>query len=109
MKLIREGATPDEIRKFLTKVDLKTDYYDAKRDVYISPITGESFSSFYALSGHLGAYIRKVPKTPLTEDRPGYMKALRRGIEPTEAQREAHKKYAREYRRKQRAVKRATS
>lgn len=101
---VKKGATPDEIRRFLTKVDLKSDYYDQESETYVSPITGETFDTFYELSGHIGAHTRSIIRTPLTEDRRGYIKALRRGIEPTEAQREAHKKYAREYRRKKRAV-----
>lgn len=107
MPRIKKGATPDEIRKFLhTKIDVKADCYDPENDVWISPLTGETFDSFYALSGHLGAYTRTINPTPLTEDRRGYTKALRRGVEPTEAQRDAHKKYMREHRRKLRAVKR---
>jgi hypothetical protein len=94
-------ATPDEIRKFLTKVDLRTCQND--KGEWVSPLNGEIFSSFWALSGHIGAALRKINPTAVTQDRAGYIKALRRGETPTEAQKEAHRDYMRELRRRRRS------
>ena len=106
---IKPDATPDEIRHYIrTKVSLR-DCQDPATGQWISPITDEAFDSFYALSGHIGHLTRTVRPTPLTPDRKGYIKAVRRGIEPTEEQREANKKYMREFRQRKKALQRASA
>ena len=107
MKILGKDASPDQIRRHLTKMDVKTECFDTGTEKWVSPITGETFETFFALSGHIGAYTRTITHSPLTEDRKGYNKALRRGIEPTPAQIEANREYIRERRRINRAVKRA--
>ena len=95
--ILGADATPEQVQRFLKKIDLKK----CKRgDVWVSPITGDTYTSYQALCGHVGARARDRTKslTPLTEDRRGYMKALRRGLPTTEAQRAAHRDYMRKLR-----------
>lgn len=105
MAFLGEDATPDEVRKFL---DLKGGREFLRtcevEGVWISPITGQVFESFYALSGHIGQRLRTPTRgRHLTPDRAGYINAIRRGVEPTEKQRRAHKEYMRDFRNRQRA------
>ena len=99
--ILGEDATPDQVRRFLKKVDLRKCKRGGR---WISPITGQEFDTYQALCGHVGALSRdrEADLTPLTEDRKGYVKAVRRGIEPTPAQREAHRDYMRMLRKKRR-------
>jgi len=104
MVLLGDDATPAEVRKFL---DLKGGREFLKtceiEGVWYSPITGQKFESFYALSGHIGQRLRTPKKRQLTPDRAGYINAIRRGVEPTEVQRRAHKEYMRDFRNRQRS------
>lgn len=100
MITLGEDATPDQIRRFLMKINLR----DCKNDKgeYWSPITGDTFKSYYALMGHIGAHLAVRPRSPITQDRAGYVKAIRRGEPPTDEQRQAHRQYMREHRQRMR-------
>lgn len=98
--ILKKGATKEQIQRHLLRVDLKKCQNEDGK--WISPITGEEFDSFFKLSGHIGAKLRTINETPLTDDRAGYVKARRRGIPPTDAQVRAHREYMRAYRREQR-------
>jgi len=99
--ILGEDATPEQIRRLLMKIDLRQCRDEKGR--WVSPVTGEIFESFYQLSGHIGARLRVVKLTPLGDARADYVKALRRGEEPSEAARAAHREYQRKYRERRRA------
>lgn len=100
MPILGEDASPDTIRRFLTKVNLREVKDEKGR--YISPINGKTFDSYYALMGHIGAYLMERKTTPPTQDRRGYIKAIRKGLPTTDAQRAAHRDYMRKLRQRQR-------
>jgi len=95
-----------KLRKFLKKVNWD-DYQITEgpdKGRWKSPITGDVFDHLSQVHGQLGAYLRAPSsKDPFEPTRAGYVRAIRRGLEPTEAQKEAHKQYARDHRRKKRA------
>jgi hypothetical protein len=85
-----------ELRKFLDEVDWETMRVEDENgdEAWQSPITGEYFRTKFMMYGHLGAYLRKPNRKDLTEPtRRGYMRALRAGVEPSDAQRAAHRDY----------------
>ena len=85
-----------QLRDFLDKIDLE-DFKVADKDgieAWKSPITGELFRTKFQLHGHIGAYLRTPNRKDVTEPtRRGYMRALRAGVEPTDEQRDAHRRY----------------
>lgn len=104
-------STPDEIRRYISHRGGREFLRTLQDDEgwWISPITGERFATYYQLTGHIGQRTRgEVSETPLTDDRSGYVKAIRRGEEPTDAQRRAHREYMREFRRRRRESKAVT-
>jgi hypothetical protein len=85
-----------ELRKFLDEVDWESLRGEDENgdEIWQSPITGENFRTKFMMYGHLGAYLRKPSRKDLTEPtRRGYMRALRAGVEPSDAQRAAHRDY----------------
>lgn len=85
-----------ELRKFLDTVDWESLRVEDEHgdEAWKSPITGEHFRTKSMMYGHLGAYLRTPKTKDLTEPtRRGYMRALRAGIHPTDAQRAAHRDY----------------
>lgn len=101
LTILGEGHSHDEIKMFLARIDLKT--YQNADGKWVSPINGDEFDDYFAMAGHLGSKLRSIKLTEIKDNRAGYVKALRRGKEPTEAQRRAHKEYMRELRRVKRA------
>ncbi len=99
--ILGADATPEQVQRFLKKIDLKK---CRQGDKWVSPITGETYDTYQALCGHVGARARDRSKNlvPLTPDRNGYMNAVRRGVEPTQEQRDAHRDYMRYLRKKKR-------
>ena len=98
---IVKGRKIDQVklRAYWESIDIEDWITD--EGYYKSPITGELFENRNQLNGHVGAYLR-TPKRKDTKEptRRGYVRALRAGEEPTEAQRKAHRDYARERRAK---------
>lgn len=94
----------DRLREFLKDVNIDNiDQFETDEGYWKSPITGDLFETKFQLWGQLGAYLRTVEhKDPREPTRAGYVRALRRGLEPTDAQKEAHREYARQHRRKRR-------
>ena len=85
-----------ELRKFLDTVDWESLRVEDENgdEAWKSPITGEHFRTKPMMYGHLGAYLRTPKRKDLTEPtRRGYMRALRAGVHPTDAQRAAHRDY----------------
>ena len=85
-----------QLRSFLDGIDLE-DFKVVDKDgleAWKSPITGELFRTKFQLHGHIGAYLRTPNRKDVTEPtRRGYMRALRAGVEPTDEQRDAHRRY----------------
>lgn len=107
-----QGVKIDQrkLRAYLKQIDIENDIEQflitegPDKGKWRSPVNGALFDTKYQLWGQLGAYLRTPkPKDPREPTRAGYVRALRRGLEPTEAQKEAHRKYARDHRRKKRA------
>lgn len=85
-----------QLRKFLDGVDWESlRVKDENGDeAWQSPITGEHFRTKFMMYGHLGSYLRTPNRKDVTEPtRRGYMRALRAGVEPSDAQRAAHRDY----------------
>lgn len=85
-----------ELRKFLDNVDWESLRVEDENgeEAWQSPITGEYFRTKFMMYGHLGPYLRKTKRKDTTEPtRRGYMRALRAGHEPSDAQRAAHRDY----------------
>lgn len=100
MPLLGEDASGDTIRRFVNKMDMR----ECKNELgeYVSPINGKTFSSYYGLMGHIGAYLTERTKKPPSPDRSGYIRSIRNGIPPTEEQRRAHREYMRAHRQRKR-------
>lgn len=94
-------AKPREIRRLLNRIDLHDCRTPDGR--FYSPITGEIFDTLFQLSGHVGAKLRSRELTPLGDARADYVKAKRRGEEPSEEAKEAHRKYQRALRARRKA------
>ncbi len=95
-----------KLRDFLKTIDW--DEYEITegpdKGKWKSPVNGDIFETKAQMYGQLGAYLRTpAPKDPREPTRAGYVRAIRRGLEPTKEQREAHRRYAREHRRKKRS------
>lgn len=93
-----------KLRKFLEEIDpTNIDQFRTEDGKWQSPITGELFRTKYQLWGQLGAYLRTVDyKNPYEPTRAGYVRALRRGLDPTPEQKLAHSQYNKAFRRKRR-------
>jgi len=91
-----------KLRKFLEELDMTNiDQFQTEDGLWESPITGEKFRTKQQLWGQLGAYLRTInPKDPMEPTRAGYVRALRRGMEPTREQKRAHAEYNKAFRRK---------
>lgn len=84
----------DKLREFLKNVDL--DDFEQEDGTWMSPISGEIFSSKAAMCGSFGTYLRKpVQKDPTEPTRRGYIRAIRAGLKPTDEQKAAHAEYMR--------------
>lgn len=85
-----------QLRDFLDGINLD-DFHSVGEDgldVWKSPITGELFRTKFQLHGHIGAYLRTPNRKDVSEpSRRGYMRALRAGVDPTDEQRDAHRRY----------------
>lgn len=94
----------EKLRDFLKDINFNNiDQFETEEGYWKSPITGDLFRTKYQLYGQLGAYLRNVEhKDPREPTRAGYVRAIRRGLEPTEAQKKAHRDYAKAHRRKRR-------
>ena len=105
-EILVKGRNIDQakLRKFLEEVDFSNiEKFQTDEGYWKSPITGELFHTKWQLYGQLGAYLRKVErKDPREPTRAGYVRAIRRGMEPTKAQKDAHAQYAKRYRRNRR-------
>lgn len=93
-----------KLRKFLDEIDLTNiDQFLTDDGMWESPVTGEKFRTKAQLWGQIGAYLRTVThKDPKEPTRAGYVRALRRGIDPTPEQKRAHADYNREFRKARR-------
>lgn len=93
-----------QLRKFLEEIDTTNiDQFLTDDGLWESPINGELFRTKFQLWGQLGAYLRTVNhKDPLEPTRAGYVRALRRGMDPTPEQKQAHAAYNKAFRRKRR-------
>lgn len=84
----------DQLREFLAGIDI--DEFEQDDGTWMSPISGEIFSSKAALFGSFGTYLRKpVQKDPTEPTRRGYIRAIRAGLTPTDEQKAAHAAYMR--------------
>lgn len=95
----------DKLRKFLKDIRFYEDVEQFQLDdgTWRSPIDGTIFESKFQLYGQLGAYLRTRPKKdPREPTRAGYVRSLRAGVEPTVAQKEAHRLYVERYRKERR-------
>ena len=94
-----------QLRKFLQELDVSNiDQFRTDAGLWESPINGELFRTKFQLWGQIGAYLRTVDyKDPYEPTRAGYVRALRRGLEPTPEQKLAHSQYNKAFRRKRRA------
>ncbi len=93
----------DKLRVYWDSIDIEDWVTD--EGYFKSPITGELFETMNQLNGHVGAYLRTPHRKDTKEPtRRGYVRALRAGEEPSEAQRKAHRDYARNRRAKARGV-----
>lgn len=94
-----------KLRKFLEEIDFDNiDQFETPEGKWRSPVSGDLFDTKHQLWGQLGAYLRNIDrKDPMEPTRAGYVRALRRGLEPTPAQKKAHAEYAKVYRRRRRA------
>lgn len=104
--VIIKGRKIDQakLRAYWDSIDIEDWITD--EGYFKSPVTGEIFENRNQLNGHIGAYLRTPKrKDPNEPTRRGYVRALRAGKEPTEAQRKAHREYARDRRAKQRGLK----
>lgn len=105
MITLGEDASPEQIRSFLRKIDVKRECKNEKGQ-YISPINGMIFDSWQALAGHFGAFLTPRKKDPSLADQPtrsGYIYRIQNDMTPTEEQRIANTEYIREWRIRQRA------
>jgi hypothetical protein len=95
-----------KLRMFLEEIDpTNIDQFLTDDGLWKSPITGELFRDKAQLWGQLGAYLRTVThKDPKEPTRAGYVRALRRGLEPTREQKQAHAEYNKQFRRRRRAA-----
>lgn len=94
----------EKLRKFLKDIDFENiDQFQTDEGFWKSPITGDLFETKWQLYGQLGSFLRKVEKKdPQEPTRAGYVRALRAGVQPTAAQKEAHAEYNRAYRKRRR-------
>ena len=93
-----------KLREFLESINYENvDQFETSEGFWKSPITGDLFRTKHQLWGQIGAYLRNIErKDPREPTRAGYVRAIRRGLEPTEEQKRAHREYSRDYRRKRR-------
>jgi len=93
-----------KLRKFLEELDTSNiDQFLTEDGMWESPITGELFDTKQQLWGSFGAYLRTIKhKDPMEPTRAGYVRALRRGLEPTTDQKRAHAEYNKAFRKRRR-------
>ena len=93
-----------KLRKFLEELDTSNiDQFLTEDGMWESPITGELFNTKQQLWGSFGAYLRTIKhKDPMEPTRAGYVRALRRGLEPTTDQKRAHAEYNKAFRKRRR-------
>lgn len=93
-----------KLRKFLEELDTSNiDQFLTDDGMWESPITGELFDTKQQLWGSFGAYLRTIKhKDPMEPTRAGYVRALRRGLEPTKDQKRAHAEYNKAFRKRRR-------
>lgn len=94
----------DKLRAFLEDINMENiDQFQTEDGYWKSPVTGDLFRTKFQLWGQLGSYLRTPQgKDPLEPTRAGYVRAVRRGLEPTPEQKRAHREYAKKYRRDRR-------
>ncbi len=93
-----------KLRRFLEELDTSNiDQFQTDDGMWESPITGELFRTKQQLWGSFGAYLRTINhKDPKEPTRAGYVRALRRGLEPTREQKAAHAEYNKAFRKRRR-------
>ena len=89
----------DQLKTFLAGVDFDT--CEQEDGTWRSPISGQIFATKSAMYGSFGTYLRTPTlKDPTEPTRKGYIRAIRAGYSPTEAQKKAHADYMRALRAK---------